>query len=119
LAGAAFGVNVLAGDQRDLALHFAGRERMPPERVPWLDDADRLRLGGCTAYLFCTPWAAYDGGDHVLYVGQVHHFDIYGGEPLVFHRSMFRELVRTPVPPTWIGSLDGPDGWRMSAAAAT
>lgn len=106
LAGAAFGINVLATHQRELALHFAGQHRAPTATVAWERSDQAPRLAGCVAYLSCSPWASYDGGDHVLYVGEVQHFEFCGGEPLIFHRGAFHELRRTPGETVWTGSLD-------------
>lgn len=114
LLGAPFGANVLTTAQRDLALHFSGRVRLPADRIRWEEGLGGLRLAGCAAFLYCAPWAAYDGGDHVLYVGEVRYYDHEGGEPLVFHRGAFRELAAEPLRPLWNGSLDDPDGWLLT-----
>ncbi|MGH3908086.1 MAG: flavin reductase family protein [Pseudonocardiaceae bacterium] len=118
LAGAAFGVNILATHQRELALHFAGRHSVPGATVNWEKSDQAPRLAGCVAYLDCSPWASHNGGDHVMYVGEVRHLDFGGGEPLVFHRGAFRELGRTPDETAWIGSFDCPtDGlWALRAS---
>ncbi|MFE0106911.1 flavin reductase family protein [Streptomyces sp. NPDC059009] len=119
LDGADFGINILAAGQQDLALHFAGRPAVPATPVRWEPDGRTPRLAGAAAYLDCAPWAAYDGGDHVLYVGAVRAFDAADREPLVFHRGAFRALDRSPVESAWTGSLDGPvDGaWAPGATA--
>ncbi|MEU8552292.1 flavin reductase family protein, partial [Streptomyces roseoverticillatus] len=50
-------------------------------------------LAGSLATLSCTPWAAYDGGDHVLFVGRVEEAEYReGGRPLVFFEGEFRGL---------------------------
>ncbi|GGP65911.1 MULTISPECIES: flavin reductase family protein [Streptomyces] len=92
LAGGPFGVNVLAADQGDLALRFAGRSDAPHEDVEWQDTGPAPRLAGSVAHFACGPWASYDGGDHLLYVGEVLSFDAPGGEPLVFHSGAFHAL---------------------------
>ena len=119
LGTAGFGINILAAGQQDLALHFAGRPAQPPAPVPWEPADGAPRLAGAAAYLDCAPWAAYDGGDHVLYVGAVRSYDSDDREPLVFHRGAFRALDRSPKESAWTGSLDGPvDGaWAPGATA--
>lgn len=85
-----FTVNILAANQLDLALHFAGK---PNDGlvVPWHDDdVATPRLCGTTAWLQCRPWQTYDGGDHILVVGEVVHHDSRDLEPLTFHRGEFR-----------------------------
>uniref|UniRef100_UPI0033DBECDB flavin reductase family protein n=1 Tax=Streptomyces sp. NPDC047097 TaxID=3155260 RepID=UPI0033DBECDB len=88
--GSSFGVNVLAAGQRGLALRFAGMATDAEPDVAWTDQGPAPRLAGVAAHFTCTSWAAYDGGDHVLYVGEVQdHSTATGGEPLVFHRGAF------------------------------
>lgn len=90
LTGNDFTVNVLAANQLDLALHFAGK---PNDTlvVPWHEEQDAPpRLCGTTAWLQCRPWQTYDAGDHVIVVGEVTHHDRRDLEPLTFHRGQFR-----------------------------
>ncbi|HWD02122.1 MAG TPA: flavin reductase family protein [Amycolatopsis sp.] len=84
-----FTVNVLHADQRDLALHFAGNPCL--DRIPWTDERTP-GLSDCLASVSCTPWRHYDGGDHVLYLGEVREFRTTGGRPLVFHIGQFHQL---------------------------
>jgi flavin reductase (DIM6/NTAB) family NADH-FMN oxidoreductase RutF len=84
-----FVVNVLASDQLDVALQFAGKPQTGLH-VPWSPTAEVPRLRGTVAWLQCRPWATYDGGDHLLFLGEVVHHDSRRGEPLVFHRGQFR-----------------------------
>lgn len=108
LDGAPFTVNVLRRGQDDLAKHFAGRpSAMSVEWVPGTG-----RLAGVLAYLSCTPWRSYDGGDHVLFLGEVTRFEHRGGEPLVFYRGAFHAIGESFEAAPWLASLDSPDaGW--------
>lgn len=86
-----FTINVLKASQLDIALQFAGRPR-DGLRVDWQDCADGLApvLTGALATFRCRPWHAYDGGDHVLQLGQVAEADVSGDEePLLFDRGRF------------------------------
>lgn len=95
LAGRPFAVNILGAEQQDLAMHFAGR----PGREPlWVEGETAPRLSGVLAYFECTPWAAYDGGDHTLYLGRVEHFDYRSGDALAFINSRF-----TTIPESLLG----------------
>lgn len=86
LADRPFTVNILGAEQKDLALHFAGR----PSREPvWVEGDTAPRLAGVLAYFSCTPWAAYAGGDHTLYLGQVRDFNYRQGDALAFANSAF------------------------------
>jgi flavin reductase (DIM6/NTAB) family NADH-FMN oxidoreductase RutF len=95
LRDAPFCVNILAAAQHDIALHFAGRSGGAPANIRWAPDSGTPRLLDCLAAISCTPWASYDGGDHVIYLGEVKHVEHREGEPLVFHRKEFRQLGRS------------------------
>lgn len=114
LDGRPFTVNVLAANQLAVALRFAGRPK-PEIEVPWATETAVPRLRGTVAWLECAPWATYDGGDHLLFLGQVGRHDSRRGEPLLFHRGQFRmvgvgiydlpsvvQLDGRPVAP-WVG----------------
>jgi flavin reductase (DIM6/NTAB) family NADH-FMN oxidoreductase RutF len=119
LEGRPFVVNVLHLAQRDLALHFAGGPCV--DDVPWEGDLSRgaPRLRGCLASISCTPWRSYDGGDHVLFVGEVQEFHRTTGAPLLFHTGQFHGLHREPEPAPWEGSGDAPGAVAWIAEAAS
>ncbi|MEV7730041.1 flavin reductase family protein [Streptomyces sp. NPDC087917] len=120
LAGSPFGVNVLGADQRDLALLFAGGGDGAGADIAWDGPERAPRLAGAVAHFTCVPWASYDGGDHVLHVGEVTAFDAPGGPPLVFHAGELGEFRRPSGEAAWTGSLDGPaHGWTADFAALT
>jgi flavin reductase (DIM6/NTAB) family NADH-FMN oxidoreductase RutF len=112
LQGNPFTVNVLRASQEDLALHFAGKRVVP--QVRWAPRNGHLapRLSEVLGYLACSPWCAYSGGDHMLFLGRVEQYAYYGGDPLLFFRGRFAGLEAAPEDSPWIGSLDSPDaGW--------
>lgn len=85
-----FAVHVLAADQEALATRFAqrgidrfaGMERgRGPDGIPLLD--------GAAARFQCRTAFQYEGGDHVIFVGEVLHYDHWPREPLVFKRGRF------------------------------
>ncbi|MCD4533693.1 flavin reductase family protein [Nocardioides sp. cx-169] len=88
-------VNVLAEEQLDTGLHFAGRPGGP--EVEWVTTGRSPRIAGALAYFECEPWATYDGGDHVLVVGRVTAFGEGSGAaeaaPLVFFEGAWRRLA--------------------------
>ena len=45
------------------------------------------------AWLDCTVWKTYDGGDHTIVVGKVEALDAPGGKPLLFFQGAYRRLV--------------------------
>ncbi|MFH8753840.1 flavin reductase family protein [Streptomyces rimosus] len=93
LAGRSFTVNVLAEEQRELALRFAGSPEACGPSPSWLPTSSGLApaLSGSLATFSCSPWATYDGGDHVLFLGRVEHLAHRPeARPLLFYRSSFR-----------------------------
>ena len=86
-----FTVNILRSDQIDIAQQFAGRQRAGA-RITWLDEsAAQLApaLADTVATFFCRPWRCYDGGDHVLVLGEVVAALTHPGEPLAFSGGGF------------------------------
>jgi flavin reductase len=81
-----FTVNILGAEQEALARNFAGK---PDSEPLWVEGDIAPRLSGVLAFLACTPWAAYDGGDHTLYLGEVKEFDYRSGDALGFVNSRF------------------------------
>ncbi|MFL6141754.1 MAG: flavin reductase family protein [Labedaea sp.] len=118
LDGNPFTVNVLRAGQEDLALHFAGRPMI--DQVRWAPRNGHLapRLSKVLAYLACTPWRSYDGGDHTLFLGKVEEYAYFGGEPLLFFRGRFSRTAPESEASPWIGSLDSPNnGWLVMEPA--
>lgn len=85
-----FAVHVLATDQEHLAKTFAQRgvdrfaglqTRRGPDGIPLFD--------GCAARFECRTTFQYDGGDHLIFVGEVLSFEHWDREPLVFTRGRF------------------------------
>ncbi len=99
LEGAPFAINILSQDQLDVAWHFAGKPL--PEEPAWTVDGDVPVLLENKATLECRPWQVYDGGDHVIVIGEVHKLETTGREPLLFFGGKFRE----------IGPLSGSSHW--------
>ncbi|MFC4061383.1 flavin reductase family protein [Planomonospora corallina] len=94
-----FAVNVLAGDQAEVAARFARRGadrfapptrwRPGPEGVPLLD--------GAAAQLVCTPYSATEIGDHVLVVGLVTETRIgTRSRPLLYQQGRFGRFTPHP-----------------------
>ena len=89
----AFVINVLQKKQWNLAMHFAGRPN-DSLSIKWEEGTNGPRLAGSHAYIECRPWRAYDGGDHVLYLGEVTRFQANNGDPLLFYQGKFHDLSK-------------------------
>jgi flavin reductase (DIM6/NTAB) family NADH-FMN oxidoreductase RutF len=92
-AASHFAIHVLARDQQAIAEHFArvghGMERFGRREglggVPLLD--------GCAARLECRHAARFDGGDHLICVGEVLRLAQEDRPPLVYYKGAYRGLA--------------------------
>ena len=83
-------VHVLAADQEELSNRFA---RSGEDKFAGLD-LDHSREGvplleGCAARFHCKTSFQYEGGDHIIFVGEVAAFDRSDRPPLVFHAGRY------------------------------
>jgi 3-hydroxy-9,10-secoandrosta-1,3,5(10)-triene-9,17-dione monooxygenase reductase component len=95
-----FAVHVLASDQDALAARFAQRgvdrfAGLPVSR----GHAGLPLIDGAAARFECRTAFQYEGGDHVIFVGEVLAYDHWEREPLVFKRGRFALAVgHAPLP---------------------
>lgn len=89
-----FAIHVLTGDQEDLAIRFASRGEDKFGGLA-LDEGvgGAPLLGQCATRLQCRTVARHDGGDHLIFIGQVERFDHCDGEPLLFHQGRFGRIA--------------------------
>ncbi|HWW46408.1 MAG TPA: flavin reductase family protein [Xanthobacteraceae bacterium] len=96
-----YAVNVLAKHQASIANQFA--RRMADK---WSDiertvgHAEAPLINGALAHFECTPYATYDGGDHVIFVGRVVRYATHPQKPapLVFFRGRYQNLTPADEP---------------------
>lgn len=101
-----FTVSVLAADQSSTAMHFAGRpDSVAPE---WDENWNVPAVAGASAIFSCVPWAIYDGGDHIIVIGEIADFDVTDHAPLVFHSGALHMLGESAAYVPWLGSCDYP-----------
>ena len=88
-----FAVNVLAGDQIDLCRHFSSTKENLFADIAWQPSKHgQPILDGVVASLECQTWKVYEGGDHIIIIGQVlahHHHD---KAPLIFANGQLAVL---------------------------
>ncbi|MFG1419569.1 flavin reductase family protein [Xanthobacter sp. V0B-10] len=91
----AYSVNILLEHQQEVSNRFAtaGADKFSDtqwERGP----SGAPRLLPAHACFECVPYAHYDGGDHVIFVGRVVHMHAEGEEaPLLYYRGRYRTLA--------------------------
>lgn len=98
-----FAVHILSAAQEAISDRFASRGidkfeglALAAEQVPLLQD--------CSARFLCRTVSQYDGGDHVIFVGEVLDFEACEKPPLLFHGGKYAETR-----PRWQGAFDGID----------
>ncbi len=95
-----FAVNILASDQQSLADLFATRGA---EKFSGLHCDTGLGgiplLRGCSAVFECKTSYQYEGGDHVIFVGEVLEFAHFGRPALAFHGGNYASVVKTAAAP--------------------
>ena len=88
-------VHVLAADQDELSGRFARRGANKFAGLNLEEGVGRVPLlTGCTARFQCRNAFQYDGGDHVIFVGEVERFDRSENAPLVFHGGRYAHATR-------------------------
>jgi 3-hydroxy-9,10-secoandrosta-1,3,5(10)-triene-9,17-dione monooxygenase reductase component len=114
-----FAVHILAADQEATSNRFAkgGADKfagMAVERghgeVPLLD--------GCSARFECRMKHLYEGGDHVIVVGEVISFDHFNRPPLAFHGGNYGLLLKKPGKSAGVDSNPGNDWLSFMLARA-
>jgi 3-hydroxy-9,10-secoandrosta-1,3,5(10)-triene-9,17-dione monooxygenase reductase component len=94
IAARHFAVHVLAIEQDALAALFS---RRGSDRFTGLNllrgESKVALLDGCVARFECHTAFQYEGGDHVIFVGEVLSFEHWDREPLVFKRGRFAHAV--------------------------
>jgi len=100
---AGYAVNILGRDQEHLSNQFARSLSDKWSAVEHtLGHAAAPLIAGALAHFECEPFAQYDGGDHLIFVGRVVRFSSYSNaDPLVFFRGTYRNLADTQHAPEW------------------
>lgn len=90
MAAPCYVINVLAGDQIDLAQRFAATGTARFDKLPFtLSDQGAPVLAGTVAWFECSHRSRYPEGDHMLFVGQVERCHSHPDRTLGFHRGRF------------------------------
>jgi len=98
----AFAVHILGADQEPLSNRFATPGIDKFEGVDFITGSDGVPLlRDCAARFECRTAYRYDGGDHIIFVGEVLNLEQSEKEPLLFHRGKY---ARKTAPGTSGGS---------------
>jgi flavin reductase (DIM6/NTAB) family NADH-FMN oxidoreductase RutF len=89
-----FSVNILAADQQELSMIFAGQ--LKEHREVEFDRLDgKPVLNGAVAQIACEVSAEHVEGDHTLFIGRVTDIHLEDAEPLIFYSGKYRALAET------------------------
>jgi hydroxymethylglutaryl-CoA lyase len=101
-----FAVNVLSARQLDLGMRFAGMKPEIKDRFAGLNVTTAATgaplLPDSLAWVDCSIWAMYDGGDHTIFVGEVRDLAVSDFDmPLLYHNRLWRrsEAIEVPTVP--------------------
>ena len=92
-----FAVSILKEGQKEVAAYFAASGREPcADEFPGIPCEFSVSgapiIGGSLAHFDCTLATTYDGGDHVIFVGNVVEAVAGDGEPLMYYKGSYRAL---------------------------
>jgi flavin reductase (DIM6/NTAB) family NADH-FMN oxidoreductase RutF len=89
-AASGYVINVLAGDQIELAQRFARPGPDLFDALPFnLSEQGLPVLAGTVAWFECRHRSRYSEGDHVIFVGEVERCHAHPHRTLGFHRGRF------------------------------
>ncbi|MEZ5670763.1 MAG: flavin reductase family protein [Alphaproteobacteria bacterium] len=90
-----FAVNVLAREQNELCMRFArplGDKWSGVDFEVWQTGAPILP--GCVSNFDCRTYAIYDGGDHLIFLGEVLRMQTQPDlDPMIYYRGGFHGLT--------------------------
>jgi len=92
-----FAVNVLSARQHSLSRQFSTTLPDKFAGVAYEKAANGSPLlKGATAQFICRVIKRFEGGDHVILLGEVENYRWHEGEPLVFHSGRYHVTTRHP-----------------------
>lgn len=95
-AAGVFAINVLREDQEQVSTAFARALSNKWDSVAFETwETGCPILADALANFECETKSMHDGGDHVIFVGQVLALRTNEGRPLLYYRGAYRQLVET------------------------
>ena len=86
-----YAINILAADQKELALQFASKSADRFAGVSYaLGECGAPLIAGAAAQFECSNRSRYHEGDHIIFVGEVERCSVESGaSPLLYHGGKF------------------------------
>lgn len=96
-----FNVNILAGDQEHLSRTFASKDSPAAHGLAGIDyrlgELGLPLLNNALSFMECTIKEQLEGGDHIIFVGEVQNAGVGEAEdPLLYYRGKYRKLAELP-----------------------
>jgi flavin reductase (DIM6/NTAB) family NADH-FMN oxidoreductase RutF len=92
-----FAIHMLAQEHHELSGHFARASADKFSGIAHRDCAVGVPiLKDVLATLVCRNVTQYEGGDHLIFIGQIEQYQQRQGEPLVFHAGKYRVAAAHP-----------------------
>lgn len=97
VAASHFAIHVLGHQQHDISGHFSkGAEDKFANIAHQMCDLGLPILEESLATLVCRNVNQYEGGDHLIFIGEIEHYRQTQGDPLVFHAGKYRIAAEHP-----------------------
>jgi flavin reductase (DIM6/NTAB) family NADH-FMN oxidoreductase RutF len=88
-----FGVSILSEHQEDMSRMFAKKDSERPASIYYNGKLDLPLLHNSLAIMECETVQIYEGGDHLIFLGEVKAAEVLGtGHPLLFFRGKYHRL---------------------------
>ncbi|MCI2808313.1 flavin reductase family protein [Eoetvoesiella caeni] len=89
-----FAVNILTAEQADISSQFARPLADKFRNVDWEPGINGVPvISDCVASFECRLRNSIDGGDHMIFIGEILRFNNRGGDPLLFLGSRYHRAM--------------------------
>ncbi len=93
-ASGCFAINILTSEQQFLSDRFARQKVNQFEGVRiFQQHTGSPLLESCLATLDCVTVYQYEGGDHIIFVGEVKAIQSFTGKPLLYYQGQYTQLT--------------------------
>lgn len=92
-----FGLHFLTNAQQDMSTRFSRKDQHGLADMAFRNgQGGAPLLADCPTWLDCRIHARHDGGDHIIFVGEVLDIGDGAGDelPLIYYRGKYRDLVQ-------------------------